>query len=400
MLGSDQMLELNTPYVDSQLRLSPTGNGVLDTLTFATKDVFAIKGYTTGLGNPLWKKMHHPASQNAVAVQRLLAAGAELTGITISDEFMFSIKGSNCHYGAPRNVKHPDCYTGGSSSGSAAAVAAGDVDFAIGTDTGGSVRVPASYCGLYGFRPTHTQDLLRGVAPLAESFDTVGVLASKATTLEQVGAVLYSGNKLLYPDTIYYLNEPSLTPRNSHYQERVLKVAHFLDISDNKLVPLQLPTTFGLERLHNLFRDIQGRESWKHYGKWIDKYPDSVGPDIMAHFNYAKTIHDNHQLTVKYNTALAFSKWVNALLGTHAILVLPTTSSSAPLKRTEFGMGELIRNATQQLTSIAGLTGNPQVAIPYRIDDQDYSLSVISGANTDQSLLWLAKQIEDGMSEQ
>ena len=187
--------------------LSPTDSGPLDGLRFAVKDTIDVAGFKTGCGNPTWRDSHPAAVVHAVCVEQLLRAGARCVGKTISDELAFSLLGENHFYGTPLNPHAPDRVPGGSSSGSASAVACGLVDFALGTDTGGSTRVPASNCGIWGFRPSHGFVSVAGVNPLAPSFDTVGILARSADVLAKVGLVLLAGAPVSSskPATIYLI---------------------------------------------------------------------------------------------------------------------------------------------------------------------------------------------------
>ncbi len=171
----------------SRARLAPSGSGPLDGLTFVVKDLLDVAGYVTGGGNPHWASRQQPTATSAPAVECLLQAGATLVGKTITDELAFSLEGENEHYGTPINPRAPDRLPGGSSSGSAVAVAAGLADLGLGTDTGGSVRVPASFCGLFGWRPSHGRVSMDGVVRFAPSYDTVGLLAGDAKRL-QLGA--------------------------------------------------------------------------------------------------------------------------------------------------------------------------------------------------------------------
>jgi amidase len=171
-----------------------SGKGPLAGLTFMVKDLFAIEGRKVSNGNPDWYSAASPAKETAPAIRRLLDAGATLTGITICDEFFYSVLGTNVHYGTPMNIHALRHATGGSSCGSAAAVAASLCDFALGSDTGGSVRVPAAFCGLYGLRPTHGRIDIAGVTPMAPSYDTVGFLARDARLFREVGRVLLDGS--------------------------------------------------------------------------------------------------------------------------------------------------------------------------------------------------------------
>jgi len=159
-------------------------------LTFAIKEIFDIEGYVTGFGNPDWQQTHEPAAQTAPVVTFVVQGGATCVGRTVMDEMAYSINGENKHYGTPTNPAAPSRIPGGSSSGSAVAVAAELVDFALGTDTGGSVRVPASFCGILGFRPSHGAVSTVGVVPMAQSFDTVGLFTRDPNILRHVGHIL------------------------------------------------------------------------------------------------------------------------------------------------------------------------------------------------------------------
>ena len=176
-----------------------SGTGPLTGLTAAVKDMYDIAGSRTGAGNPTWLATHAPASTNAAAVAKILAAGATIIGKTICDELFFSIAGMNAHYGTPTNVRAPGRIPGGSSSGSAAATAAGACDFALGSDTGGSIRIPAAFCGLYGLRPTHGRVDLSGAVAMAPSFDVCGWFAHSPGLFRRVGEVLLGGTRVDAP---------------------------------------------------------------------------------------------------------------------------------------------------------------------------------------------------------
>src|SRR5215470_1021174 len=179
------------PFVPGpRIRIEGRSNGPLTGLTFAAKDLFDVEGQPTGGGNPDWARWRPVPDKHAWAVQRLLDAGATLIGKTVTDEVSLGILGENAFDGTPLNPKARDRVPGGSSSGSASAVAQSLCDFALGTDTGGSVRVPASFCGLYGIRPTHGRLNLAGMLPQAPSSDTTGWFARDAETFARVSAVL------------------------------------------------------------------------------------------------------------------------------------------------------------------------------------------------------------------
>ena len=144
---------INAFVTDCEIASRHASDGPLSGMTFGVKDLLDVAGVPTGAGNPDWRRTHAVPERTAPSVARLLDAGARLVGKTITDELAWDLDGENAHHGTPVNVAAPGRIPGGSSSGSAAATAAGLCDFAIGTDTGGSVRLPASFCGLYGIRP-------------------------------------------------------------------------------------------------------------------------------------------------------------------------------------------------------------------------------------------------------
>lgn len=186
---------LNAFVAHDPVRLPGRADGSLAGLSFAAKDIFDLEGHVTGCGNPDWLASHAAAPATAPAVAALLAAGAELVGKTHTNELAYSLTGENQHYGTPVNVNAPGRVPGGSSSGSAAAVAGALVDFALGSDTGGSVRIPASFCGTYGIRTSHGRIGLEGIMPLAPSFDTVGWFARDGGLFARIGETLLPGHR-------------------------------------------------------------------------------------------------------------------------------------------------------------------------------------------------------------
>src|SRR5256884_4697539 len=182
---------MTSPFVPGRaLGITGAPGGPLAGLTFAAKDLFDVAGHPTGGGNRDWARQHPVPTRHAWAVQRLLDAGATLIGKTVTDEVSLGLLGENAFDGTPLNPKAPDRVPGGSSSGSASAVAQGLCDVALGTDTGGSVRVPASFCGLFGIRPTHGRLPVTGMMPQAPSSDTTGWFARDAGTFAKVASVM------------------------------------------------------------------------------------------------------------------------------------------------------------------------------------------------------------------
>ncbi len=190
-MGASPMEHLNAFVPGPRCTITGVPGGALAGLCFAVKDLIDVAGWPTGGGNPDWERAHPMPLRSAWVVERLLDNGASIIGKTATDEVSLGILGENPFTGTPLNPAAPDRVPGGSSSGSASVVAAGVCDFALGTDTGGSIRVPASFCGLFGIRPTHGRLEFRGITVQAPSSDTVGWFARDAATFARVGQVLF-----------------------------------------------------------------------------------------------------------------------------------------------------------------------------------------------------------------
>ncbi|MFB5761853.1 amidase [Paenibacillus medicaginis] len=382
--------------VVSPVIVEPAGQGTLSGSSFMVKDVFAVRGCTNGAGNPRWLETHGPAETHAEAVSLLLQAGARLTGTTHTDELMFSLNGENVHYGTPVNPKAPGCIPGGSSSGSAVAVAAGLADFTLGTDTGGSVRVPASYCGVYGMRPTHGSVTVAGVVPLAVSFDTVGWMTRNPEMLRSVGDVLL----------------PSSTPGASGFR-RVMTAEDAWELSDRESAEALAPylnlllgsggnhesvqlAPEGLSEWMTLFRTIQGYEIWQEHGAWIEREQPVFGPDIAQRFSWAGTIERADFEKAEGRRQQVRQALVD-LLREDGVLVIPTTTGAAPALGQQGPQLEERRSRTMQLTSIAGLAGLPQITIPAaEAEGCPVGISVIAGPGQDRRLLdWVAALVPE-----
>ncbi|WP_112182785.1 MULTISPECIES: amidase [Paraliobacillus] len=383
------MKDLHQAYVKSNLELKPSGNGNLDDLTFSVKDVFAIKKYLNTAGNPDWYRTHKPAEEHAEVIERLLLEGATLKGTTHTDEIMYSLNGENHHYGTPVNPKAPNRIPGGSSSGSAVAVAANLVDFALGTDTGGSVRIPSSYCGIFGFRPTHGSVSLKGVIPLAKSFDTVGWMTRDPILLQTIGkAILPFTNdedntspfkKLIFGGEPWNLVDDTI-------KESLSEGLEILDQSVSKLVEEEISVE-GLEIWADIFKTLQGKEIWTEHGPWIEKEDPYFGPGIKERFAMASKISQS-TFDRALERQLQIQKQMNVLLGKDGILAIPTAPGPAPLKDMPSEALNDYRGRAMQLTCIAGLSGLPQVTIPVaQIEGNPIGLSLIANRGQDRRLL-------------
>lgn len=379
-------------YIKEALTVEPIGAGQLDKLEFAVKDVFEIAGHASSAGNPDWLDSHGPARKHAEAVERLLRQGARVKGAAVTDELMFSLNGENRHYGTPVNPRAPGCIPGGSSSGSAVAAAAGLADFALGTDTGGSVRVPSAYCGLFGIRPTHGLVPIEGVIPLAPSFDTVGWMARDARTLRLVGEALIDGSvedegefrRLLVANDAWEIAEDGC--------RQALQTS--LDALGRGLEAIKISLTpEGLADWAATFRTLQGFEIWATHGDWIERRKPRFGRGIAERFAWASMLRQED-----YAAALPKRQRVReqlvSLLGEDGLLVVPTVPGAAPRIGLPDEEVERTRTKVMQLSCIAGLGGLPQVTIP--LDGPGglpVGLSFVAGPRQDRRLLrWVSEE--------
>jgi amidase len=367
-------------------------SGPLHGLTFATKDIFDIAERVTGCGNPDWLASHAPAAKNAAAVQTLLDAGARMLGKTITDELAFSLNGQNFHYGTPRNAVTPERVPGGSSCGSASAVGHGIVDLALGSDTGGSVRIPACLNGIFGIRPTHDAVDSTGVMPLARSFDTVGWFARDAHTLRRAGdALLPADRSRAAPGRFYIARDAFATADQSvanavraAIAQAALPVAAELDLAAE---------LSGLPEWLKRFRRLQPREIWAEHGAWIESRKPRFGPEIAERFALAKSVSatpDGDDQDFRARVA----PHLDRVLGLEGVLLIPTAGTIAP--RLDAGKDELVqfRDRTLTLTSIAGLGRLPQVQLPAgKVDGAAIGFSLVGPRGSDRALLRLAEKV-------
>jgi amidase len=367
---------------DNHVALAGAPRGPLAGGTFAAKDVFHIAGARTGFGHPAWLRTHDPATVTATAVQRLLDAGARMVGKTQTDEFAYSLTGENVHYGTPINVRAPDRIPGGSSSGSAAAVAAGIVDFALGTDCGGSVRLPASYCGILGVRPTVGRVSLDGVIPFGPPFDVVGWFARDSELLERVGQVLLDDPAS--PPT------PLVEPRVADaLAPAVAAIARHLGPPASISVSPE-----GLTVWFETFRVLQAASVWSNLGDWITRTKPELGPGVKERFEWAARVNAE-DVAAAAARHLAIRGRLDELLVPGDVLCLPTSPRVAPLKRTPVDDLEIrYRHQAMHLLCIAGLGGLPQVTLPMaELDGLPLGLSLVGARGADLSLLALTRSL-------
>ena len=365
-------------------------SGPLHGLTFGLKDIFDVAGHRTGFGSPDWLATHGHALSTATVATQLLEAGAHLSGKTHTEEMAFSLTGENAHYGTPINPAAPNRVPGGSSSGSAAAVAGGLVDFAIGSDTGGSVRAPASFCGIYGIRPTHGRISLQGACPLAPIFDTVGWFARDASLLARVGGVLLGGTaaapgRLLLATDAFALALPgaadSLAPA-------LARVAALLGAIEPVTVSEE-----GLTAWFDVFRVLQYDDIWTTHSAWVTRVRPTFGPQVGPRFDAVAQVQP-HEVAVMRERRTAIVARLDDLLAENAVLLLPTVPDIAPRLKLPPAETVAFRERALALLCIAGLGGLPQVNLPFgTLQGCPIGLSMIAARGNDEMLLDIAARL-------
>jgi amidase len=365
-------------------------DGPLADLTFAAKDLFDVAGFPTGGGNHDWARSNPVPTRHAWAVQTLLDAGAKLIGKTITDEVSLGILGENAFDGTPLNARAPDRVPGGSSSGSAAAVAAGLCDTALGTDTGGSVRVPSSFCGLYGIRPTHGRLDLTGMLPQAPSSDTTGWFARDAATFARVSSVLLGEAipealpaKLVVAVDAFGFADADVAAALRPMVERL--VALIGTVREEIMAPQ------GLSVWARAQRTLQPHEAWQTFRTWVERDNPRMAFSVARGLITGSMISETERGWAELMRQEARGRMAY-LLPPGTILCLPTTPFPAPLKGLPLPVLGPLRDRITCLCAHGGLTGVPQVSIPGTVvDGLPIGLSIVGGHGTDATLVAVAR---------
>jgi amidase len=369
--------------------IKSAATGPLAGLTAAVKDMYDIAGTITGNGSPTWLETHRPAAKNAAAVQRILDAGATIIGKTVCDEFFYSVAGANAHYGTPVNPRAPGRLPGGSSSGSASAVASGACDFALGSDTGGSVRVPASFNALYGVRPTLDRVDATGATAMAPSFDTPGWFTAGPGLLRTLGSVLLDKNAVPGRAERVIVLEDAFAEADEAVAD-LLRSALELMASDLPLIEHARIAPQGFDPWREAFRVVQAFETWQSFGEFVVRHKPEPGPGIRERLEAASRVSAAEADDARGVVADARAH-IRRVVVPGTLLALPTAPCIAPLIDSTAADMDKFRTRVMRLTCTAGVAGLPQVNLPTgTLDGCPVGLSFIGWAGGDEALLDLA----------
>jgi len=384
---------------DGRMARQDVGIGPLAGLSFAVKDLLAVAGHTATCGNPDWAASHAPAERDAPPVKACLDAGATLVGRTVMDELAYSLTGANPHHGTPTNPDAPGRFTGGSSCGSAAIVAGGAADFAFGTDTGGSIRVPASYCGLHGLRPTHGAVSLDGAMPLAPRFDTVGWFARDAETPRAVGDVVLPADAPGTPelparlavatDALALADAPARQALAS-WIDRLRK-----RFEGGRDVTLATETTGGLDAWMTAFRDLQATQAYRGFADWVAATQPRFGPEMRTRWRFVTEVagRDTSDAEARRDAVAAR---LAELTRDATVIAVPCAPGAAPLMNADAESLAEHRTRALTLTAPAGLAGLPQIALPLAtVHGVPLGLGLIGPAGSDRMLLNFAADLAE-----
>jgi amidase len=365
------------------------GDGPLKGLTFAVKDIIDIAGHVTGCGNAERYRTQEPAQHHAAVVQILLNAGATMVGKTITEEFAYGLIGEYFHYGTPRNVNAPGRIPGGSSSGSASVVAAGEVDFALGTDTGGSVRVPASFCGIYGLRPSHGRVPLTGVMPLAPSLDTCGWFARNPGTMKRVGEVLLDWQEPPAPGR-FLIAADAFAVAGAEVREALSPA---LQRAGEILGPPQEIEAGALDGMEGLadwaaiMQIFRGSEAAASHLAWINATDPVMGPGFRKRFE-AGGRYTREEIAAATTTRARLEGHLDSLLADGAVMAVPAAPAVPPPARSSESVFDTLRTKNEYFNSMAALARLPQISLPLaEVDGLPIGLGLMAAHGNDELLL-------------
>ena len=373
-------------FTKDTLTRKPTKSGDLDGLLFAVKDLISIKNHISSFGSRRWRETHQAADHDSSILTNLLNAGAELFGITKMDQLAYSIIGNIGEDEAPININYPKRFCGGSSSGSASAVASGIVDFAIGSDTGGSIRVPAAACGIYGLRTSFDCLPTDGVSELAKSADVLGFFANKPEILSRLMSIFTVGNskstifkRLLLPQNIHNLT--------SFEVEAIGNYAHVIAKNKDLIIETFDESKFVSNKVRELFARTQSREIWRAHGIWAKENLSYLAKEVQDRFAICEELSMDSQEIIESDLQDKddYNKKLKEFIGYDGVMCLPILGIEGPNRSMTDEELLNFRSKTFILAAPSSLSGLPQISAP--VPEFSTNIGLIGPKGSDLALV-------------
>jgi amidase len=360
------------------VRLDAPGDGP----RLAVKDCIDVEGLPTTVGCQVIAEQAKPAAKDAAVVAAARRSGARIVGKTNLAELCWSAAGTNAWSGTPPNPLDPRRLPGGSSSGSAVAVATGGADVGLGTDTGGSVRIPAACCGVVGLKTTWGRVPVEGVYPLAPSMDTVGPLGADVAAVELGMRLIEPGFTAGSCELVVGRMRPEVAPEVDAAVDAALAAAG-LRVAD--VTSLDLGAAV---RAANVIIDVEAYQT----NAYLMAQLDQLSPSVRRNMTEASAITDD-QLTAANRTRQEVREWFSQMLAHHPFLALPTLVGPPPL------LGERGMSLTV-LTVPANLAGLPALSLPVPGGPAGLpaSLQLIGPPGGEEQLIALGRTVEAAIS--
>ena len=380
-------------FVPTTVAMGGSGEGSLRGRTFVAKDLFGLAGHRSSFGHERWRSTHPAATATSPILTRMLDAGADLVGLTKMDQLAYSLIGNVGEGAPPRNASDDRLFCGGSSSGSAAAVAAGLADIGLGTDTAGSIRVPAAACGLHSIRPSHGLIDPDGVIPLAPSFDVVGVLGLQASTIASALRVIAPRtNSSAAPVGVKFAADVFDTA--DAYAARIGRAVAEA-AADIMAVPFE-EIEFGeftSADVGESFARLQGREIWSNHGKWVEEHGSSLADDVRLRLERCERLSRDQESAKQHDRKerLEYARTFSGAVEPGAVVVLPVMLEHGPMREWDDEQLARFRSGCFRLAAPSSLTGAPQAVFSVRGDNEPRSVGValLTAPGGDEHLLEL-----------
>ena len=386
-----QVIDAVDALVPTTRDIEGRDDGPLTGLTFVAKDLFTLAGHTSSFGDPTWRDTHGPSSTTSPVIGRLLEAGADLVGLAKMDQLAYSLIGNVGEGLPPRNVNAPDLYCGGSSSGSASAVAANMSDFALGTDTAGSIRVPAAACGLHSIRPSHGAIEPEGVIPLAPSLDVVGIVSRDILDLSRILGVLAPGLRASRKVRSIQFASDLFDVLDTDSKQAARALAERLAEESGVALEETSFAEFTSPDVGRFFARVQSREIWTSHSDWVTAHGGALADDVRTRLKRCESLAQDPESVNAADLAAreAYRADIERVVLPGTVVVLPVVPERGPKISWDDQKLMDFRTACFRLSAPSSLSGAPQAVLSVPVDATNNSMGIglFTAAGGDHLLL-------------